>query len=94
MVRMPLTHGFMDFLGRTIEVGIVEKRRQVEWSFSHLSYICTFMTRRSIRWHGHHLGTTGQVSRDFHNEPRPGNAPAAARWVKDLDAGLHKYTSH
>lgn len=52
------------------------------------------MTRRSIRWHGHHLGTTGQVSRGFHNEARPGNVQAAARWVKDLDAGLHKYTSH
>jgi len=41
MVRMPFVYDLMNFLRHTVavEVGIVEKGRQVESSFSHLSYI-------------------------------------------------------
>ena len=90
MVKMPLAHGFMDFLGHTVEVGIVEKGRQVEWSFSHLSYICTFMARGSIRRHSHYLRSDRA---GFQRSPeRSTTWECCGRWVsKGFDI---TYTAH
>jgi hypothetical protein len=44
IVRIPLAHGVMNFLGHTVEVGIVDKGRKVGSSPSHtILYIYFFV---------------------------------------------------